>query len=261
MLLTLDIGNSQIFGGLFLDGQIKLRFRHASRQYTASDEFGLFLRQVLRENGFDCTEVRDIVICSVVPELNHAINSACIKYFDIRPMMLQAGLKIGLNLCVKNSQEIGGDFIAAMMAAVDKIPNKPLMVVDFGTATTVCVVSRHREYLGGVIAPGLRLCMEALEQHTSKLPTVEIKVPSVIMGGNNIENIQSGLYYSALGLLKEIKDRLQADIFKQEDDLTMVGTGGFVRLFENANVFDVIEPDLVLYGLYRLWKLNHNRIK
>lgn len=256
MILTLDIGNTQLFGGLFLDGKLELRFRRTSRERASSDEFGLFLKQVIRENGFDPAKVQDIVISSVVPELNYSLSSACIKYFEIRPLLLQAGLKTGLNLRVKNPQEVGGDLIAGMVAAAHQFANTPLLVVDFGTATTVCAVSREREYLGGVIVPGLRLSMEALEQKTSSLPTVQIKVPEHVLGRDTVENIQSGLYYSSLGMLKEVCAQVRATTFKREKNVMVIGTGGFVRLFEEAKLFDVIEPDLVLHGLFKLWELN-----
>ena len=256
MILTLDIGNSQLFGGLFIKDNIRLHFRRTSKERASSDEFGLFLKQVIRENGFDPNDVEDIVVSSVVPESNHSVSSACIKYFNIRPLMLQAGLKTGLNLRIKNPQEVGGDLIAGMVAAAHQFQNKPLIVVDFGTATTICVVSRKREYLGGVFVPGLRLSMEALEQQTSSLPTVEIKVPDVVLGRDTVENIQSGLYYSSLGMIKEVCDRLCDDTFKNDKDVMVIGTGGFSRLFESANIFDVIEPDLVLHGLYKIWQLN-----
>lgn len=256
MILTLDIGNSQLFGGLFIEDDIQLRFRRTSKERASSDEFGLFLKQVIRENGFDPDDIQDIVVSSVVPESNHSVNSACIKYFDIRPLMLQAGLKTGLNLRIKNPQEVGGDLIAGMVAAAYQFQDKPLIVVDFGTATTICVVSRKREYLGGVFVPGLRLSMEALEQQTSSLPTVEIKVPDVVLGRDTVENIQSGLYYSSLGMIKEVCNRLRSDTFKNDKDVMVIGTGGFSRLFESADIFDVIEPDLVLHGLYKIWQLN-----
>lgn len=256
MILALDIGNTQLFGGVFNDNKLELRFRRTSRDQASSDEFGLFLKQVLRENDFEPKQIKAIIISSVVPELNHSINSACIKYLNLRPLMLQAGLKTGLNLKIKNPNQVGGDLIAGMVAAIAQFPNKPLVVIDFGTATTLCVVTRQSEYLGGLFVPGLRLSMEALEQNTSSLPTVELKVPEALIGRDTIENIQSGLYYSALGMLKEVCHRLREETFKNDNDLMVIATGGFSKLFEQEKLFDIIEPDLVLHGLYKIWQLN-----
>ena len=130
------------------------------------------------------------------------------------------------------------------------------MVLDFGTAITVCVVTAKREYLGGLIVPGLRLSMEALEQNTARLPTVEIKVPDALVGRTTVENIQAGLYYSALGMCKEVVARLKAG-GQVSDQVKVIGTGGFSRLFLEEGIFDAHEPDLVLKGLYRVHELNN----
>lgn len=255
MILTLDIGNSQLFGGLFVDDELKLRFRRTSKDRPSSDELGLFLVQVLRENGFDSQKIQGIMLSSVVPELNHSVGSACVRYFGRRPKLLQAGIKTGLNLKIKDAKQVGGDLIAGMTAATTAHPNQPLIIVDLGTATTLCVVTPKREYLGGAFMPGLRLSMETLEANTSSLPTVEIKVPDVVIGRDSIENIQSGLYYSTLGMIKEFCTRVQHETFKGEKPF-LIATGGFSSLFAKENIFDAIEPNLLLNGLYQIWQLN-----
>ncbi|MDF2530306.1 MAG: type pantothenate kinase [Gammaproteobacteria bacterium] len=255
MLLCLDVGNTQVYAGLFDSDKILLRFRRTSKDQASSDEYGIFLRTALRENGFDPAQVTKIVMSSVVPEINHSVASACIKYFNVRPMILDNSVKTGLKICIDTPDELGGDLLANAIGATHLYPNQNLVVFDFGTANTGCVINASREYLGGLITPGLRLSMAALEQQTAQLPTVEIRVPDVVIGKNTSQYIQAGLYYSALGMVKEFVSHAKETEFAGQKVL-VIGTGGFSRLFEKAGVFDVLEPDLVLIGLQQVYKLN-----
>jgi type III pantothenate kinase len=255
MLLCLDIGNTQVYAGLFEGNKILLRFRRTSKDQASSDEYGIFLRTALKENGFDPLKVKHIVMSSVVPEINHSVASACIKYFNIRPMILDHSVKTGLKICIDTPDELGGDLLANAVGATHLYPNQNLVVFDFGTANTGCVINAKGEYLGGLITPGLRLSMTALEQQTAQLPTVEIRVPDVIIGKNTPQYIQAGLFYSALGMAKEVVSQVGQKEFSGQNML-VIGTGGFSRLFEKAGIFDVIEPDLVLIGLQQVYKLN-----
>lgn len=254
MLLALDIGNTQVFGGVFDGDKILLKFRRTSRDQGSSDEYGLFLKNSLRENGIKPEAIKHIMLSSVVPDVNHTIASACIKYFGIRPLILEAGVKTGLKILVHNPQELGADRVANAVGALELYKNQNLVVFDFGTANTACILSKNKEYLGGLITPGIRLSMEVLEERTAKLPTVEIKVPQTMLGKNTIEQIQAGLYYPVLGMVKEVvKEAI--DVF-QGDQPLVIGTGGFSRMFEKSGIFDVIESDLVLLGLRRIFMLN-----
>jgi type III pantothenate kinase len=255
MILALDVGNSQIYGGIFDKGKIKLSFRRNSKQGSSSDEIGIFLRTVLRENNFDPTKVTQIAICSVVPDVIYSLKGACKKYFKLTPFVLQAGVKTGLKIRYRNPVEVGSDRIANSIAALELFPGRNLVIVDLGTATTFCAVSKDKDYLGGSIVAGLRLCMEALEAKTAKLPAVEILALEEACGRTTIESIQSGLYFGHIGIIKEISARLQQECFADEKAL-IIGTGGFAHLFEKDKVFDSIVPDLVLKGLLGALKLN-----
>ena len=151
--------------------------------------------------------------------------------------------------------EVGADRIANAVGAIYKYPNENLLIVDFGTATTCCMITDKAEFLGGLIMPGMRLSMQTLEQNTAKLPKVEIAATNRVIGRDTEENIQGGLYYSALGLIKEVVAKLKADEFK--DGFRVIGTGGFAKMFEGEALFDNLEKDLVLKGLYRYWELNN----
>lgn len=248
MILCLDVGNTQIYAGLFEKDKMLMSFRKNSKSGASSDETGIFLRSAIRENGFDPTKVRQIAICSVVPEVIYSLRGACMKYFNINPFILQAGVKTGLKVKYRNPLEVGADRIANSIAATHLYPGKNLILVDLGTATTFCAVSKDKDYLGGSIVAGLRLAMEALESKTAKLPSVEIVAMHEALGKATIESIQSGLYYSHLGTIKELSERLTKECFQDEKPL-VIGTGGFAYLFEKEKIFDEIVPDLVLKGM------------
>jgi type III pantothenate kinase len=255
MILALDVGNSQIFGGVFHDGELAIRFRKQSRPPTSSDELGLFLRSVLRENGGDPASVEQIALCSVVPEIIYSLRSCCRKYFGLDPFILQAGTKTGLRIRYRNPLEVGPDRIANCIAATHLYPNQNVIIVDFGTATTFDAVTAGRDFLGGVIVPGIRISMEALEKNTARLPNVEIVPPAELVGRSTIECIQSGLYFGNRAVVQELTRQMRAETFRGEPVL-VIGTGGFSRLFERETLFDAVHPDLILVGLERALSMN-----
>jgi type III pantothenate kinase len=199
--------------------------------------------------------IEQIALCSVVPELVYSLRSCCRKYFGLDPFVLQAGAKSGLKIRYRNPAEVGADRIANAIGGTTLHPDRNLVIVDFGTATTFDVVGAGREYLGGIIVPGVRMAMEALEQGTARLPTVEIAAPAALVGRSTVEAIQSGLYFGNLAVVKELTQRIRDEVFGGQPAL-VIGTGGFSRLFERARVFDALLPDLVLVGLVRALELN-----
>lgn len=255
MMLCLDIGNTQVYGGLFRKDQLVLQFRKSSQVAMSSDEIGLFLRGVLRENGFDPENVKSISLCTVVPEALHSVKNACRKYFEITPFVLQAGVKTGLNIRYRNALELGSDRIANAVAATHMYPNENIILVDMGTATSFCAISKEKHFLGGAIIPGIRISMGALETNTSKLPTVEIVPKQSSLGRSTVEGIQAGLYYSTVGAIREIVTRLSQECFDGEP-VRVVGTGGFTSLLESEKLFDSEVSDLILRGLYLSYQMN-----
>ena len=247
MMLCIDVGNSHIYGGVFANGEICLRFRHTSKVST-SDELGIFLKNVIRENQCDPTKINSIAICSVVPQLDYSLRAACVKYFSIEPFFLQAGVKTGLNIKYRNPTDVGADRIANAIAATHSYPGKNLVIIDFGTATTFCVINAQKAYLGGVILPGIRLAVDALSNNTAKLPAVEIIKIEQVVGRSTIESIQSGVFYGAIGACKELLARIKVEAFAGLEVLTLA-TGGFASLFEKQEIYDQNIPDLVLQGV------------
>ena len=255
MKLCLDVGNSHIYGGVYRSDRVLLTFRKASKLGSSSDEYGLFFRSVLRENDIDPNDVSEIALCSVVPEAVYAISGACQKYFNIAPFILQAGVKTGLKIQYRNPLEVGADRIANAVAAVELFPDQNLIIVDLGTATTLCAVGKDRSYKGGVILPGLKMSMQALESGTSKLGSVEIIRKDTCLGRTTASSIQSGLYYGHLGALQEIMSRIRLEEFGGQRP-KVIATGGFASLFDGTGLFDQVVQDLVLRGLLAVLELN-----
>jgi type III pantothenate kinase len=255
MLLALDIGNSQIFGGVFDGDDLQLTFRRTSSIRASSDEFGLFFRNVLRENGVEPEAIHMAAMCSVVPDAGHSLRNCFLKYFRFEPFLLQPGVKTGLKIRYRNPLEVGADKIANAIGALSRFPHRNLLIVDFGTATTLCAVTKEKDYLGGVITPGLNTSMAALESNTARLPSVEIVRPAEVLGRSTVESIQSGLYHGTLATMKSLAASVTQEHF-EKDPPFIVGTGGFGRLFEDEHLFDAFVPELPLIGLRRAVELS-----
>ena len=243
MILCLDVGNSHIFGGVFENENLKLHFRNITQQGATSDQLGIFLKTVLRENNISGT-ITQIAIGSVVPSIDYSLTAACKKYFGIEPFILQANIDTG----IKNYRSsTGADLIAANLAATQRYPNQNIIVIDLGTATTISAISQAKEYLGTAILPGVKTSMLALQSKASKLPPVEIIKPETPISNLTIAGIQAGLYYSQLGAMRTLTHCITNQYFTTKP--VVIGTGGFAHLFEQENIFDVVIPDLVLEGL------------
>lgn len=266
MHLALDVGNSQLYAGVFEDApgaaesaQLVAQFRRSSTPGSSADEYGLFLRAVLRENGLDPARITSVSLASVVPEVIHSVRGACRRYFGQDPLLLAAGARTGLKIRYANPLEVGADRIANAIGGTHLYPGQNLIIVDYGTATTFDVVSSEREYLGGLILPGFRISMEALEAQTAQLPTVQIIQPKNLIGRSTVESIQAGLYYSNWHALLGISQAIRAQVFEGRP-ARVIGTGGFARLLQGETPeqqgFDELVPELVLVGLYRFYRLN-----
>jgi type III pantothenate kinase len=254
LLLCLDVGNTQILGGVFEGGQLKITFRRSSSIRASSDEFGLFFRSVLRENGVDPQSIHMAGICTVVPDVLHSLRNCFRKYFRFEPLLLQPGVKTGLKIRYRNPLEVGSDKIANALGGVTRFPGRNLIIVDFGTATTLCAVNKDREYLGGIITPGIHSSMAMLESKTARLPAVEIVRPAEVLGRSIVESIQSGLYYGTLATVRSLAGMVAEEHFPEEKPV-ILGTGGYGRLFEGEAFFDAFLPELPLIGLHRAIEL------
>ncbi len=251
MLLTVDVGNTTIQCGIFEGEKLALQFRRSTNPKLSSDELGLFFRDVLALNNFDYKKIERIACCSVVPAINHSLSNCFRKYFSKEALFIAAGIKTGLKIKYANPREIGADRIAGAIGAVHAASSeggRNLIVVDMGTATTVDVITKNNEYLGGAILPGASMSVHALSEGTAQLPSVEVVQPKNVCGSSTIEAIQSGVFYGQAGAIRELVSKMEEKVFGGERAF-VIGTGGFSRSFEGAGLFDLVLPDLVLQGL------------
>jgi len=255
MLLCLDVGNTQIHGGVYEGEDLKFQFRKNTSTGLSSDELGIFFRSVLRENGYDSKLISSVAICSVVPHMEYSLKNACMRYFTEDVLLIKAGIKTGLRIKYLNPAEVGSDRVVNAVAARKLYPEQNILVVDFGTATTIDAISSEGDYLGGAILGGAKLMVSALESKTARLPSVEIIRPDKACGVTTAQSIQSGLYWSALGGVRELNLQISKEQFGAEKPV-VIGTGGVGKLFEESDLFDHYIPDLVLYGLKEIHSKN-----
>lgn len=255
MILCLSMGNTNMTGGVFDGPTLKFDFRHRSHPHISKDEFGLFLQGVLAANGVNPKEIRRIAICSVLPEATYSLNNACRAYFSTEPFMIRSGIRTGLKIRYRAPQEVGADRIANAIGAIRHHPDQDLIVVSFGTATTLCAIGADKTYYGGVILPGVRISMAALVSHAAKLSSVEIMPVDRVVGRSTAESMQSGMYYGHIGMVREIIHRMRNEVFGGGPPM-VIGTGEFSGLFNDSGLLDESRPALSLEGLYLALMMN-----
>lgn len=247
MLFAIDVGNTNITIGLFDKEKLIKQFRMITKTSRTSDEYGVFLRQWLQVNGVEDVEIKDVIISSVVPNIMHSLTSGIIKYFDVNPLIVAPGIKSGIRLAIPNPKELGADRLVDAVAAYEMYGG-PVIVVDFGTATTHDLVLADGTFSAGVTSPGIRLAANALWTGTAKLPEVEIKKVDTILGKDTVSSMQAGIYYGYVGqteyIIKKMKEETGLDHIK------VVATGGLGKLISEAtDSIDIYDPELTLHGL------------
>lgn len=255
MLMCLDVGNSQIHGGVYQGEELKFQFRKNTSAGLSSDELGVFLRSVVRENQAEPSDIHKVSICSVVPHMDYSLKNACQRYFCKDVLFVRPGVKTGIRIKYSNPTEVGADRIVTALAAKQTYPDKNLLIVDFGTATTVDAVTKDGDYLGGAILGGAKMMVSALDTNTAKLPSVEIVKPQNSCGQSTVESIQSGLYWSTVGGIKEIIAQISKERFDGEQPLVLA-TGGLAKLFEGSGLFETYIAELALEGLRIVYHKN-----
>jgi len=255
MLLVMDVGNTNVVIGIFKGDQLIHQWRIATDRNKTEDEYGTLIKMFLRDENISVEEIEAVIISSVVPPLNYALESMVKKYFKLKPMIVGPGIKTGLNIKYDNPKEIGADRIVNAVAAVAEYGNS-LVIVDFGTATTFCLVNDEGNYLGGAICPGINISMEALYQNASKLPKVEFAKPESVVGRNTVMAMQSGLYYGYVGLVDGIANRMKQQLSKPGK---VIATGGLAEyISKDSATIDIIDPHLTLKGLRIIYERNRS---
>ena len=254
MILTMDIGNTNIKTALFEGENMVQYWRLSTNKQMSSDEYGILLANLFRHNNLDMKDVSGIIISSVAPSINFTIEHMVQNYFGIQPMMVVPGIKTGINLKYDNPRELGSDRIANAVAAWE-LYGGPCIFIDFGTATTFGVMSAKGEFLGGAICPGLKLASEALVDRAAKLPRFELVKPESAIGRNTIANLQSGIVYGHVGLVTYLIQKMRQEL--KAPDARVIATGGMALLVAGeTDMIDVLDGTLTLKGLRLIYERN-----
>ncbi|MGN7471463.1 type III pantothenate kinase [Brevibacillus sp. SAFN-007a] len=253
MLLVIDIGNSNIVLGLYEGEVLRHHWRIAADRNKTEDEYGMLVKSLFSSAGLTLERVRGIIFSSVVPPLNTVIERMSGKYLRQKPLIVGPGVKTGLNIKYEYPREVGSDRIVNAVAAIHEY-GAPLIVVDFGTATTFCYVDERGQYWGGAIAPGIGISTEALFSRAAKLPRIEITKPASVVGRNTIAAMQAGIYYGFVGQVEGIVRRIKAEY---QTEPTVVATGGMASLVaDETSCIHVVDPYLTLKGLRLVYERN-----
>ena len=258
MLLTVDVGNTNITFGLFEKKELLYTFRLMTATQRTSDEFGANILGLLLYNGLKKEEIEGVIIASVVPNVMHSLIGAVERYVGHKPMIVGPGLKTGIHIVTENPKEIGPDRIVDAVGAYEKYGG-PVLVLDFGTATTYDLVNEKGEFVAGITAPGIKISAKALWEDTAKLPEVEIKKPDSILAQNTVTSMQAGLVYGQIGQTEYIVNKVKEE--SGLDNIKVVATGGLGSIIaDETNVIEVYDRMLTLDGLRMIYEKNASRI-
>jgi len=246
--------------GVFRDGVLTHNWRIESIGSRSADEYGMLVHQLFVYEGLEFKDVEDVIISTVVPSVLYTLQHMAQKYFGKRALVIGPGIKTGLHIIYDDPTQVGADRIVNAVAALDKYGG-PLIIIDFGTATTFCCVTEDWRYMGGAIAPGLKISSEALFEKTAKLPRVELEAPPQVICKNTIESMQSGLIFGHRGMLEYITARMKrelAEIDRSGKEIRVIATGGVANLMaEGCDTIDIVDKMLTLEGLYFIYKKNY----
>ncbi|MGI6205837.1 MAG: type III pantothenate kinase [Anaerovoracaceae bacterium] len=262
MLMAFDVGNTNIVLGVFDGKNLIQSWRLATDKEKSADEYGMTINELFMYNGLNIKDVDDVIISTVVPSISYTLQHLAIKYFNIRAIEVGPGIKTGMIIKYDNPKQVGADRIVNAVAAYNKYGG-PLIVIDFGTATTFCCISEKCEYLGGTIAPGLVISSDALFEKTAKLPRVELLEPGHVICRNTIESMQSGLVYGHMGVVEFIVDKMKKEYQEKyaisDKPIKVIATGGLATMVSRgAKSIDKVDRLLTLEGLQYIYEKNRN---
>ncbi len=255
MLLVIDVGNSNNVIGLFSNGKLLTHWRIRTERNRTADEYWVLIKEFILLNQAETETIDEIVIACVVPPLAPILKEMARKYFSCDPLIVGPGIKTGISILYRNPAEVGADRIVNSVAAYEKYGG-PIIIIDFGTATTFDAVSKKGEYLGGVIFPGVEISMEALFAKAARLPRVELTLPERVIGRSTVESIQSGAVHGFVGVIDSIVRKIREELGEKAK---VIATGGIVDwLSEKTETIDTIDPFLTLEGLRIIYEKNRD---
>lgn len=253
MLLVLDVGNTNIVLGVYSGKELIHSWRISTNKHKTADEYGIQIRVLFQYAEIDYRCIKSVVLSSVVPPIMPALERMTEKYFSLKPLVVGPGVKTSMPIKYDNPKEVGADRIVNAIAAIE-LYGGPLVIVDFGTATTFCAISKDGEYLGGAIAPGVGISTEALVAKAAKLPRIELVKPKTVIGKTTISSMQSGIIYGFVGQVDGIVNRIKEEM---GTGAKVVSTGGLAELIsKESSTIDIVNPDLTLEGLRVIYERN-----
>jgi type III pantothenate kinase len=254
VLLVMNVGNTNTVLGVFEGRRLRVSWRLTSRREQTADEYGVFIQTLLKSRGIEPGQLTAVAISNVVPPVQQTLEWMCEKYFGFPPFSVEPGVNVRMPLRVENPKEVGPDRIVDAVGAVE-LYGAPVIVIDFGTATTFDCVNPRREFVGGAIAPGIIVASEALISRAARLFRVELVRPKEAIGRSTVTNLQSGIIYGYAGLVDGLVERMRAEM---EGTPTVVATGGLAGLIQEvARTVQHVNPDLALEGLRILYEQAH----
>lgn len=257
MILVIDVGNTNIVLGVYDGETLTANWRMTTSSSRTADETGIFIHSLFDSSHIDYRKLENVIISSVVPNIMYSLTHGIRKYFHIEPMIVESGMKTGINLRMENPKELGADRIVNMVAAYE-IYGGPVLIIDYGTATTYDYVNEKGEFITGITAPGIQICADALYQRAAQLPKVEIKKPTSLIVRNTIGSLQAGIVMGKVGETVYMVEQLKKEL--GEPNMKVVATGGLARIIdEDGEVFDVLDPLLTLKGLRILYEKNKRK--
>lgn len=257
MIFVFDVGNTNTVLGVYDGEELTHHWRIETNRNKTNDEYGMLIKSLFDFADLALSDISGIIISSVVPPIMFALEKMCIRYFNLKPLVVGPGIKTGLDIKYDNPKEVGADRIVNAVAAIHKY-GSPLIIVDFGTATTYCYITEDKQYLGGAIAPGIGISTEALYTRAAKLPRIEIVRPEGVVGRNTVSAMQSGILYGYVGQVEGIVNRMKNE---SKQTPTVIATGGLASLIaQESSVIDIVDPFLTLKGLQLIYKRNMENI-
>ncbi len=254
MLLTIDVGNTNITLGVFENESLKGTFRMTTKRSRTSDEYGFNICGILEHRNIMPQDIDDVIIASVVPDVMHSLTSGIIKYFNIKPIIVSAGIKTGIRIVTENPKEIGPDRIVDAVAGYENYGG-PIIVVDFGTATTYDLIGEKGTFEAGITAPGIETAGRSLWGGAAMLPAIEIRKPKSILAQETISSMQAGLVYGAIGQTEYIVQKIKEE--SGYENIKVVATGGLGKIIaDETDCIDIYDPELTLTGLRLIYKKN-----
>ena len=254
MLLTIDVGNTNITLGVFENETLKGTFRMTTKRSRTSDEYGFNICGILEHRNIMPQDIKDVIIASVVPDIMHSLTSGIIKYLNIKPIIVSAGIKTGIRIVTENPKEIGPDRIVDAVAGYEQYGG-PIIVVDFGTATTYDLIGEKGTFEAGITAPGIETAGRSLWGGAAMLPAIEIRKTKSILAQETISSMQAGLVYGAIGQTEYIVQKIKEEC--GYDNIKVVATGGLGKIIaDETDCIDIYDPDLTLTGLRLIYNKN-----